>query len=283
MRRKSHVRFGGRARETDQEQSRHRAHARPIIPLVLGSNSEPLDVGRSERLITRPMRRALNTRDKGCVVCGAPPIHCDAHHLQSWIDGGATAVWNLVLLCRRHHIDLHAGHWTIQIIDGVVHVTRPTWADPSPPRARRPHRRTPSVAPGGTSARTPYTEDRESESRLAGPPPDGVATSPQDAVDVPPSPGDALASPVESARLDPWSEPATPEQPTSARSARSRWRADDGMLKDAARFAVWGDTPTDARPETSSPLGRRVPSRQTAHLDPWGDTRPAEHSSPAKR
>jgi len=75
-----------------------------IIPLVLGSNSEPLDVGRSERLITRPMRRALNARDKGCVVCGAPPIHCDAHHLRSWLDGGATAIWNLVLVCRRHRV-----------------------------------------------------------------------------------------------------------------------------------------------------------------------------------
>ncbi|MGW7684159.1 DUF222 domain-containing protein [Kribbella sp. NPDC054772] len=39
-----------------------------IIPLVLGSNSEPLDVGRSERLVTRSMRKALNARDKGCVV-----------------------------------------------------------------------------------------------------------------------------------------------------------------------------------------------------------------------
>ncbi|MEV5966750.1 DUF222 domain-containing protein, partial [Kribbella sp. NPDC051952] len=34
-----------------------------IIPLVLGSNSEPLDVGRAERLVTPAMRRALNARD----------------------------------------------------------------------------------------------------------------------------------------------------------------------------------------------------------------------------
>ncbi|MEV0282927.1 DUF222 domain-containing protein [Kribbella sp. NPDC050820] len=31
-----------------------------IIPLVLGTNSEPLDVGRAERLVNRAMRRALN-------------------------------------------------------------------------------------------------------------------------------------------------------------------------------------------------------------------------------
>ncbi|WP_432892102.1 DUF222 domain-containing protein [Kribbella sp. CA-245084] len=105
-----------------------------IIPLVLGSNSEPLDVGRSERLVTRAMRRALNARDHGCVICGAPPIMCDAHHLISWIDGGETKISNLALLCRQHHVDLHQGNWTISITKGTVHVTRPTWADPPPTR-----------------------------------------------------------------------------------------------------------------------------------------------------
>ncbi|WP_157996161.1 HNH endonuclease signature motif containing protein [Kribbella sp. VKM Ac-2569] len=108
-----------------------------IIPLVLGSNSEPLDVGRAERLVTRVMRRALNVRDKGCVVCGAPPNHCDAHHLRSWIDGGETAIHNLVLLCRAHHRALHDGHWVITIVDGEVQVSRPSWADP-PPQPRPP-------------------------------------------------------------------------------------------------------------------------------------------------
>ncbi|MFD3405961.1 DUF222 domain-containing protein, partial [Kribbella sp. NPDC058693] len=120
-----------------------------VIPLVLGTNSEPLDVGRSERLVTRAMRRALNTRDRGCVVCGAPPIQCDAHHLISWIDGGETKISNLVLLCRRHHIDLHAGDWTITILDGKVHVARPTWADPPPHPTtipKPPHAQTPSRA-----------------------------------------------------------------------------------------------------------------------------------------
>ncbi|MET9317252.1 DUF222 domain-containing protein, partial [Kribbella sp. NPDC003505] len=82
-----------------------------IIPLVLGSNSEPLDVGRRVRLVTKAMRRALEVRDRGCVVCGAPPVMCDAHHLISWIDGGHTKVSNLALLCRRHHTDLHKGRW----------------------------------------------------------------------------------------------------------------------------------------------------------------------------
>ncbi|TCC42850.1 DUF222 domain-containing protein [Kribbella capetownensis] len=140
-----------------------------IIPLVLGSNSEPLDVGRSERLVTRAMRRALNARDKGCVVCGAPPVQCDAHHLRSWIDGGPTAIWNLVLLCRRHHIDLHAGHWTITITNGKVHVYRPTWADPPPPTPKHhstapPNPRTDSSRRRPPAARPP--DERAPDERL---------------------------------------------------------------------------------------------------------------------
>jgi len=121
-----------------------------IIPVVLGSNSEPLDVGRCERLVTKGMRRALNTRDRGCVVCGAPPVQCDAHHLVSWIDGGTTAVSNLVLLCRVHHVDLHAGKWFITITDGKVHVERPAWAVPRSLRYRTPSR--PPREPSFTAA-----------------------------------------------------------------------------------------------------------------------------------
>ncbi len=65
-----------------------------IIPLVLGSNSEPLDVGTEERFVTRALRRALNARDKGCVICGAPPAMCEAHHVIHWADGGPTSLDN---------------------------------------------------------------------------------------------------------------------------------------------------------------------------------------------
>ncbi|TCM40199.1 HNH endonuclease signature motif containing protein [Kribbella sp. VKM Ac-2568] len=107
-----------------------------IIPIVLGANSEPLDVAMAQRFVNRALRRALNARDKGCVVCQAPPIFCDAHHLISWIDNGPTALTNLVLLCRRHHIDTHHGHWTITLHHGTVTVARPAWAEPNPTRTR---------------------------------------------------------------------------------------------------------------------------------------------------
>jgi hypothetical protein len=122
-----------------------------VIPIVLGSNSEPLDVGRSERLVTKAMRRALNTRDRGCVVCGAPPIMCDAHHLISWIDGGQTKIDNLALLCRRHHVDLHNGHWQITIADGAVYVARPSWAEPSPTITAARRAAPPEVQPRRTA------------------------------------------------------------------------------------------------------------------------------------
>ena len=105
-----------------------------IIPVVLGAASEPLDVGREHRFITPAIRRALIARDGGCVIpgCDAPPGHCDAHHLQPWADGGQTAIDKLVLACKPHHRAAHKGVWTIQIVNGTVHVTRPGWADPSP-------------------------------------------------------------------------------------------------------------------------------------------------------
>ncbi|MFC5263336.1 DUF222 domain-containing protein [Kribbella qitaiheensis] len=123
-----------------------------IIPIVLGANSEPLDVAMAQRFVNRAMRRALNARDKGCVVCKAPPIFCDAHHLISWIDHGPTALTNLVLLCRRHHIDTHHGHWHITLHHGTVTVARPAWADPSTTRTRY---RTPTTSHGGTAASGP--------------------------------------------------------------------------------------------------------------------------------
>ena len=119
-----------------------------IIPLVLGSNSEPLDVGAEERFVTSAIRRALNARDKGCVICGAPPSMCEAHHVTHWADGGATSVDNLVLLCKREHIATHQDHWIIQMINGRPVVTRPTWAEPtSPHRPRGPDQPPPPPRP----------------------------------------------------------------------------------------------------------------------------------------
>ncbi|WP_405059379.1 HNH endonuclease [Kribbella sp. NBC_01505] len=104
-----------------------------ILPIVLGGDSQPLDVGTEQRFVNRYIRRALNKRDKGCVVCKAPPWMCHAHHVIHWVDGGPTSLHNLALVCSAHHRAVHKNQWTITITAGVVHVGRPPWADPPPP------------------------------------------------------------------------------------------------------------------------------------------------------
>jgi hypothetical protein len=76
-----------------------------ILPVVLGGASEPLDVGRSQRLVTPAIRAALTLRDQGCVLpgCDAPASVCHAHHLTPWWAGGVTALHNLALVCPHHH------------------------------------------------------------------------------------------------------------------------------------------------------------------------------------
>ncbi|MDQ1537393.1 MAG: hypothetical protein QOE58_1786, partial [Actinomycetota bacterium] len=67
-----------------------------IIPVVLGTDAEVLDVGRARRLFTPAILRAMWLRDKGCTIpaCTTPPQWADAHHITHWIDGGPTSLTN---------------------------------------------------------------------------------------------------------------------------------------------------------------------------------------------
>ncbi len=87
-----------------------------VIPAVLGSDSAVLDVGRSSRLVTAPIWKALVARDRQCRFpeCRRPPLMCHAHHVQHWLDGGPTSLDNLLLLCGHHHRLVHAGPWRIE-------------------------------------------------------------------------------------------------------------------------------------------------------------------------
>ena len=80
-----------------------------LTPIRIDDEGLPLNVGRTQRLATTAQRKALAVRDKGCTHpgCRIGPQWCDAHHLISWLDGGLTNLDNLVLLCRRHHSDIH--------------------------------------------------------------------------------------------------------------------------------------------------------------------------------
>jgi hypothetical protein len=108
-----------------------------LPPTLGGAASQPLDVGRTSRVIQPAQRAALVVRDSGCVLpgCDRPPPWCDGHHLLHWLDGGPTDLPNLALLCRAHHRAIHEGGWELTR-DPTGHVT----ATPSQrtPRHRRP-------------------------------------------------------------------------------------------------------------------------------------------------
>lgn len=109
-----------------------------IIPAVLGSSSEPLDIGRATRSIPTGIGRALVLRDKQCAFpgCDRKARWTDAHHIQHWADGGPTALDNLVLLCRHHHHVIHHDDWTVAIEHGQPRFSAPGLS--APPGRRAP-------------------------------------------------------------------------------------------------------------------------------------------------
>jgi hypothetical protein len=88
-----------------------------IIPAVLGTHSEPLDVGRTRRVVTPAIWAALVIRDRHCTfpACDRPPLMCHAHHLHHWVNGGTTSLDNLALLCGHHHRVIHHTPWKLRI------------------------------------------------------------------------------------------------------------------------------------------------------------------------
>jgi hypothetical protein len=102
-----------------------------IIPIVMRGGSQPLDVGRRQRLVTGPLRRALIARDRGCVApgCDRPPEWCEAHHIVHWAKGGGTSIDNTALVCGYHHTLLHQGEWTARMIEGMPYLVPPPWID----------------------------------------------------------------------------------------------------------------------------------------------------------
>lgn len=89
---------------------RRLACAAGVVPHVLGGRSEPLDVGRAERLFTTGQRHALWLRDRHCTYpgCDVPAQWCRVHHVVHWLDGGRTDLANAALLCERHHGLVHS-------------------------------------------------------------------------------------------------------------------------------------------------------------------------------
>jgi hypothetical protein len=81
-----------------------------VTRILLGADSQVIDVGRSRRVISPAQRRALNVRDKGCrwPGCDRSASYTSGHHLVQWTKGGPTDLDNLTLLCRRHSFGVPA-------------------------------------------------------------------------------------------------------------------------------------------------------------------------------
>ncbi|HEX2374254.1 MAG TPA: HNH endonuclease signature motif containing protein, partial [Actinomycetota bacterium] len=101
-----------------------------------GAPTQPLEVGRTSRVVQPAQRVALAVRDNGCVFpgCDRPLGWCEAHHVRHWLHGGPTDLGNLALLCRAHHRAVHEGGWRLaRGPDGRL-------------TAHPPHRRHPAAA-----------------------------------------------------------------------------------------------------------------------------------------
>jgi hypothetical protein len=116
--------------------------------------------GRETRQISRRLRRALEHRDRTCVIpgCGATRgLH--AHHIRHWEDGGLTELANLVLVCPHHHRLHHRG---VIAITGPAHHLVVTDGAGRPLRAgslaRPPTQPPPEVppCPGATGERADW-------------------------------------------------------------------------------------------------------------------------------
>ena len=112
-----------------------------VLPVLLGTDSIPLDAGRAARVFTKELRKAVELRDIGCTFpgCSRPAAWSQVHHITHWLDGGPTSLDNGVLVCGHHHRTLHRNEWTVKLgPDRRPVYTPPTWVDPH----QRPQRNT---------------------------------------------------------------------------------------------------------------------------------------------
>ena len=93
------------------------------------SRSQPLDLGTPTPIIPAALRRAVTLRDKHCRFpgCHQPPSTCQVHHLRPRAHDGPTALGNLGLLCRFHHlIAVHRWGWILSLHpDGTATARHP--------------------------------------------------------------------------------------------------------------------------------------------------------------
>lgn len=90
------------------------------IVAVIEKDGLPVDAGRSRRLVSGRLRRALEARDQFCRFpgCATPARRTQAHHIEHWATGGPTNLDNVLLLCSFHHHRHHDGGYLIHKMTG---------------------------------------------------------------------------------------------------------------------------------------------------------------------
>lgn len=88
-----------------------------VTPIIVDSNGNALDAGRTIRHANRRQRRALRAMYRTCAFhgCDAAFDRCEIHHIEHWERLGRTDLANLVPLCSRHHHVVHELGWSIHL------------------------------------------------------------------------------------------------------------------------------------------------------------------------
>jgi hypothetical protein len=114
-----------------------------IVPIIVGADGVPLNVGRSQRLANRAQRRALRAMYRTCGFggCDVPFGRCEIHHIIPFEIGGLTNLDNLLPLCSRHHHLVHELGWKLELApdrhltirqpDGTVYSSEPIQIRPA--------------------------------------------------------------------------------------------------------------------------------------------------------
>jgi hypothetical protein len=123
----SALRGGAGRSELPIETVRRLACDGSTVTVLEDERGTPLDVGRKQRTVSTPLKRALWARDRGCRFPGCHRTRfVDVHHIHHWADGGETSLYNLVLLCTHHHRLLHEGGFAIRRdAQGELYFRRP--------------------------------------------------------------------------------------------------------------------------------------------------------------
>ncbi len=135
-----------------------------LIPVVLGSAGQVLDLGRAARLFPPHLRRALQARDRGCAFpgCTIPAPWTEAHHVTFWESGGGTGIGNGTLLCSFHHHLVHQDNWQAVMRSGIPWFRPPAYVDPERQLLRNTYFH-PGAIPG-----SPYTGSDDEPAAAAG-------------------------------------------------------------------------------------------------------------------